>query len=189
MAVDRVPPGQRLARGWPLLHEGPVPRFDSATWRFRVFGEVDEPVEFAWHEFRALPATALTADFHCVTGWSKLDNAWEGVLFREVAARVRIRPSATHALIHAPHGYSANLPLEALMDDDVLFAWAHDGEPLKYEHGGPMRLVVPKRYAWKSVKWPTAVEFLDHEQRGFWEIRGYHNEAHPFAEERYASQE
>ena len=185
----RIPPGQHLTRGWPVLHEGPIPAFDPDAWRFRCFGLVGKEIEWTWAEFTALPRVTLTADFHCVTGWSKLDNSWEGVAFRTVAALCDPAPTARAVLMHAPHGYTANLPLEALMDDDVLFAINHNGEPLVPKHGGPMRLIVPKRYAWKSVKWVNALEFLPEDERGFWEVRGYHNDAHPFAEERYSWQE
>ena len=185
----RVPPNQRLTRGWPVLHASPIPKFNPETWEFRVWGLVDNELEWTWDEFRALPTVTLTSDFHCVTGWSKLDNTWEGVSFRSVAALAGVQPAATHALVYAPFGYTANLPLEALMDDDVLFAWSHDGAPLEPEHGGPLRLVVPKRYAWKSVKWANGVHFLDHDVRGYWEERGYHNVADPFREERYSWQE
>lgn len=185
----RTPPGQHLTKGWPILHAGPVPAFDPATWRFRCFGAVEQETEWSWEEFRALPSVTVTADMHCVTGWSRLDNRWEGVPFREVHGRARVSPDATHALVHAPYGYTANLPLEALLDHDVLLAWAHDGEPLPPEHGGPLRLVVPKRYAWKSVKWANGVQFLERNARGYWEERGYHNEADPWREERYAWQE
>jgi DMSO/TMAO reductase YedYZ molybdopterin-dependent catalytic subunit len=185
----RVPPNQRLTRGWPVLHASPIPTFNPEIWRFRVWGLVNKEIEWTWDEFRALPTTTLSSDFHCVTGWSKLDNAWEGVSFREVAARAGVAPSATHALVYAPYGYTANLPLEVLMDDDVVFAWSHDGSPLEPQHGGPLRLVVPKLYAWKSVKWSNGVHLLDHDVRGYWEERGYHNVADPFREERYSWQE
>ena len=185
----RLPPGQHLTRGWPVLHEGPIPEFDPATWQFRCTGDVAAETTFTWDEFTALPRATVTADMHCVTAWSKFDNVWEGVLFRTFARRARAKPTATHALVRAPFGYSANLPLDVLLDDDVLFAFSHNGEPLARDHGGPMRLVVPTRYAWKSVKWANGVEFLDHDVRGFWEERGYHNEAHPENEERYSWQE
>jgi DMSO/TMAO reductase YedYZ molybdopterin-dependent catalytic subunit len=185
----RTPPGQHLTRGWPVLHAEGIPPFDPARWRFGVAGEVERPVEWTWDEFRALPSVTLASDIHCVTGWSKLDNEWEGVSFREVAARVGPRPTATHVLVEAPSGYTANLPLHVVLDDDVLFAWSHGGEPLEPKHGGPMRLVVPKRYFWKSVKWAIGLRFLDRDVRGYWEERGYHNEAEPWAEQRYAWQE
>lgn len=185
----RTPPGQRLTKGWPVLHASPIPPFDPATWRFRVWGQVEHRTEWSWDEFRALPAVTLTSDFHCVTGWSKLDNTWEGVSIRTIADAVEIKPEATHVLALAPYAYSANIPREVLLDDDVLLAWSHDGKPLEPEHGGPLRLVVPKRYAWKSVKWIEGLQFLDRNVRGYWEERGYHNNAEPFAEERYSWQE
>jgi len=184
----RIPPGQHLTRGWPVLSASPIPPFDPATWRFRCTGLCDG-AEWTWDEFRALPQMSITSDIHCVTAWSKLDNAWDGVLFSEVAKRAGVKPEATHALVKAPYDYDANLPLDALMDDDVLFAWSHDGEPLEPKHGGPLRLVVPKRYFWKSTKWANEIEFLDHDQRGFWEVRGYHNDAFPWEEQRFSWQE
>jgi DMSO/TMAO reductase YedYZ molybdopterin-dependent catalytic subunit len=187
--ASRVPPGQHLTRGWPVLHSESIPRFDPSRWRFRVTGLVDDATELTWEEFRALPMAAITSDFHCVTGWSKLDNEWQGVRFAEIADRVGPRPEATHCVVSAPSGYTANLPLRTLLDDDVLFAWSHNGEALEPKHGGPMRLVVPKRYGWKSVKWANGLRFLDRDQRGFWEERGYHNGADPWAEERYSWQE
>ncbi|HEX9695017.1 MAG TPA: sulfite oxidase-like oxidoreductase [Actinomycetota bacterium] len=185
----RVPPGQRLTRGWPILHASPVPSFNPALWQFRVWGRVERDIEWSWDELRALPATTITSDFHCVTGWSKLDNTWEGISIHLVAEAAGIAGDATHALVWAPYGYSANLPLDVLIDDDVLLAWSHDGEPLEPEHGGPLRLVVPKRYAWKSVKWVNGLQILDRDSRGYWEERGYHNDAEPFAEQRYSWQE
>jgi DMSO/TMAO reductase YedYZ molybdopterin-dependent catalytic subunit len=185
----RTPPGQHLTRGWPVLHSETIPSFDPATWRFRVDGAVERPTDWGWAEFRALPTVSLTSDFHCVTGWSKLDNAWEGVSFREIAERVRPLPAASHVLVEAPSGYTANLPLDALLEDDVLLAWAHDGQPLPPDHGGPLRLVVPKRYGWKSVKWAVRARFLDRDARGYWEERGYHNDADPWLEQRYSWQE
>lgn len=189
MPAGGLPPGQHLTRGWPILHAESIPPFDPQSWRFRVDGHVEEPTVWTWAEFRALPPVTLTSDFHCVTGWSKLDNTWEGVRFREVADRARPRPGASHVLVEAPSGYAANLPLEILLQDDVLFAWSHDGEDLPPEHGGPLRLVVPARYGWKSVKWATRTRFLDRDVRGYWEERGYHNEADPWLEQRYSWQE
>jgi DMSO/TMAO reductase YedYZ molybdopterin-dependent catalytic subunit len=185
----RVPPGQHVTKGWPVLHAETIPPFDPATWRFRVDGEVEAPAEWGWEEFRSFPSTTLTSDFHCVTGWSKLGNTWEGVGFSEIAQRVRPRPAAAHVLVEAPSGYTANLPLPAALDDDVLFAWAHNDEPLPPEHGGPLRLVVPKRYGWKSVKWAIRARFLARDLRGYWEERGYHNDADPWLEQRYSWQE
>jgi DMSO/TMAO reductase YedYZ molybdopterin-dependent catalytic subunit len=187
--ATRTPPGQHLTRGWPVLHTESIPKFNPETWRFRVYGTVERETEWTWEEFRALPSVTLTSDFHCVTGWSKLDNEWEGVPFGEIASQVAPLPETTHCLVYAPSGYTANIPLETLMEEDVLFAWSHHGEPLEPKHGGPMRLVVPKRYGWKSVKWANAVRFLERDVRGFWEERGYHNQADPWREERYSWQE
>ena len=186
----RIPPGQTLTRKWPVLHYSGVPIFtDLSKWRFQIFGEADNLASWTLEEFRALPQVTLTADFHCVTTWSKLDNTWQGVLFRTVAELAKVRPTARHAMIHAYDGYYTNVPLSWLMDSDVLFAFCHDGKPLTDEHGGPLRLVVPKLYAWKSAKWVGGVEFLQEDRRGYWEARGYHNRGEPFAEERYSYQE
>jgi DMSO/TMAO reductase YedYZ molybdopterin-dependent catalytic subunit len=185
----RLPPNQRLTRGWPVLHASPVPKFNPALWSFRVWGEVENEVEWTWDEFRALPSATVVSDFHCVTGWSKFDNTWEGISFKEIASRVKPAAAATHVMVHAEYGYTANLPLDALLDDDVLLAWSHDRAPLEPEHGGPLRLVVPKLYAWKSAKWVRGLRFMDHDERGYWEVRGYHNDADPFVEERYSWQE
>lgn len=185
----RIPPGQRLTRGWPVLHASPIPKFNPDLWTFRVWGLVKKEIEWSWREFSELPRVNVHADFHCVTGWSKLDNDWEGVSFRHIMELAGVGPQAQHCLIYAPYGYTANVPLEILDDDDVLFSFTHDGEPLTAEHGGPLRLIVPKRYAWKSVKWSNGVQFLENDSRGYWEERGYHNRAEPFAEERYSWQE
>ena len=186
----RTPPGQTLTKKWPVLHHAGVPVFtDMSKWRFQIFGEADNLVSLTMEQFRALPQVTLTADFHCVTTWSKLDNTWQGVPFRAVAELARVRATAQHAMIHAYDGYYTNVPLRWLMDSDVLFAFTHDGKPLTEEHGGPLRLVVPKLYAWKSAKWVGGIEFLNQDRRGYWEARGYHNRGEPFAEERYSYQE
>jgi DMSO/TMAO reductase YedYZ molybdopterin-dependent catalytic subunit len=187
--ANRLPPGQYEARGWPVLHFGGVPRLDEATWRFRIWGAVGDERLLTLDEFRGLPATEVHADFHCVTKFSVFDNDWRGVSFRTVSELARPDPEASHVMVWAHEGYSANLPLEALLDDDVLFAWERNGEPLSAEHGAPLRLVVPKRYAWKSVKWVSGLEFMTRDRRGFWEERGYHNDAHPWEEQRYSYQE
>jgi len=182
----RLPPGQRLARGWPVLHYGPIPSFDPNTWNFRVWGEVARPALLTYAEFRSLPSVKVVADFHCVTKLSVLDNEWEGVSLRSIAGLVAPTAAARFGMVHCEHGYEANLPLTALMDDDVLFAWARNGEPLQPMHGFPLRLVVPKRYAWKSAKWVRGLEFMAEDRLGFWEERGYHNDADPWREERYS---
>lgn len=181
----RLPPGQALTRKFPVLHYGPVPAFDPATWSLRVFGEVAAEKSWSWESFTALPTVTLTTDIHCVTGWSKFDTTWEGPRVRDFLEMVEVRPTAQFVVAHAEHGYTANLPLDILLDDDVLLAWKYDGKPLDPEHGYPLRLVVPKRYFWKSVKWLRALEFGVEDQPGFWEKAGYHNEGDPFKEERY----
>lgn len=182
---DRVPPSQTVTDKWPVLHEGPVPGTDLAAWDFRVFGEVEEERRFTYKEFTALPAADVHCDIHCVTHWSKMDNVFHGVLFTEFIKSIRLKPTARFVIIHAEGGYTANLPLAVCMDDDVVWAWKHGGENLSPEHGWPLRLIVPKRYFWKSAKWVRGVEFLASDRPGFWERNGYHNDADAFKEERY----
>jgi DMSO/TMAO reductase YedYZ molybdopterin-dependent catalytic subunit len=181
----RIPLGQSLTRKWPILHANGVPQFDIATWRFRVTGLVGSPLELTWEQITGLPRHTTFNDIHCVTRWTKLNNAWEGVRATDVLKLAQIEPAARFALIHAP-GYSANLPLSILRSPDVLIAFAHDGEPLSPEHGAPARLVVPSRYFWKSVKWVHGIELLADDEPGYWERLGYHNEGDPFAEERFS---
>jgi DMSO/TMAO reductase YedYZ molybdopterin-dependent catalytic subunit len=185
----RVPPGNRLVKGWPVLHYGPIPAFEEATWDLQVHGLVEAPYRLTYAELKALGPEKVTADMHCVTGWTTLDNEWEGVPFRVLAERAQPKPEATWVTAHCEYGYTSELSLQAMMDDDVMVAWAHGGEPLEPQHGFPLRLVVPKRYAWKSAKWLRGLEFVDSNVRGFWEVRGYHVHADPWREERYAYQE
>jgi DMSO/TMAO reductase YedYZ molybdopterin-dependent catalytic subunit len=187
--AKRVPPGQRLVKGWPVLHYGPIPSFDEATWDFEVSGLVESPYRLSYAELKALGPQDVQADMHCVTGWSTLDNEWTGVPFRVLAEKAKPKPEATWVIAHCDYGYTSDLSLQAMLDDDVLVAWAHDGEPLAPEHGFPLRLVVPKRYTWKSAKWLRGLEFADRNKRGFWEVRGYHIHADPWREERYSYQE
>ncbi|HJR00022.1 MAG TPA: sulfite oxidase-like oxidoreductase [Methylomirabilota bacterium] len=185
----RTPPGQVLTRKWPVLTYGLTPRFDPRKWSFRCWGLVEEEVSFTWEEFQALPRTEVTCDIHCVTHWSRLDNRFEGVSIREIMRRARVKPEARYVLIHADPDYTTNLPLEDLVADDVLLALKHDGQDLTPDHGGPLRLVVPKLYFWKSAKWLRGFEFLEVNPPGFWELNGYHMHADPWAEERYSDQE
>ena len=187
--AKRVPPGNRLVKGWPVLHYGPIPRFDPATWDLRLAGLVANEVSLTYDELKAMQDVDVTADMHCVTGWTTLDNEWTGVSFRKLAELCRPASEAAWVISRADLGYTANLSLQAMLDDDVLVAWAHKGEDLTPEHGYPLRLVVPKRYAWKSTKWLRELEFTDRNRRGFWEVRGYHNHADPWPEERYSYQE
>ena len=187
--AERVPPGQSLTTKWPVLTYGRTPRSDPARWSFRCFGLVEQEVTWTWAQFLELPRVTLTSDVHCVTRWSRLDNRWEGVHIREIMRRVPVRPEARHVLIHADPDYTTNLPLSDLVDDDVLLALKHDGRDLEPDHGGPLRLVVPKLYFWKSAKWLRGFEFLDVNPPGFWEQNGYHMHADPWQEERYSDQE
>ncbi|MGF1429730.1 sulfite oxidase-like oxidoreductase [Kitasatospora sp. LaBMicrA B282] len=190
-ADPRLPPGQRLQRGWPVLHYGPVPRFKPLTWDFQVFGATASAEKHSWDHagFHALPRTSVRADFHCVTRFSMLDSEWSGVAAATVLDLVPPAPGVTHVMVWAEYGYSANLPLAEFADPRSLFATHHDGEPLTVEHGFPVRLVVPQRYAWKGPKWVRAVEYMRADRRGFWEERGYHNVGDPWAEQRYSYQE
>ncbi len=183
---DRVPPGQYVTEKFPVLHYGSVPKVDLATWDFKVYGEVDSPFTLTWAQLKELPRRQVTTDIHCVTRWTKLDTTFEGVPIQHVLELAQVRPGATHVVAHAEQGYTANLPLDILDDDDVLLADTYDGEPLEPEHGYPLRLFVPKRYFWKSAKWLRGLEFLDHDQLGFWERYGYNNDADPWKEERYS---
>ncbi len=183
---DRVPPNQKVVEDWPVLTYGGTPRIDVAKWRLRLFGAVEEEKEFTWEEFLALPKVTVNSDVHCVTAWSKLDNQWEGVAFKELVRRVRLTPDANAVMAHCYGGYATNILLEDLMRDDVLLAYRHNGQELPPEHGGPLRLVVPHLYFWKSAKWLRGVEFLDRDRPGFWEMYGYHMRGDPWKEERYS---
>jgi DMSO/TMAO reductase YedYZ molybdopterin-dependent catalytic subunit len=182
---ERLPPGQYLTKKWPVLSYEKTPRFDPATYRFKVWGEVEQPIELTWDELQALPRISLTTDIHCVTTWSRYDNAWEGIPIREVLRLVQPTSSAKFVIEHSWTGYTTNVPLEHLDDEDVLIALKHDGQPLEPDHGGPVRLVMPKLYFWKSAKWLSGLEFAREDRPGFWEIRGYSNSGDPWKEERY----
>jgi DMSO/TMAO reductase YedYZ molybdopterin-dependent catalytic subunit len=182
----RLPPGQYLTQKWPVLHAGDVPRTDLETWTFRVFGEVEEEVTLDWEQFNALPRTSNVQDIHCVTRWSRFDAEFEGVHWRDLAALARPRPAARFVIAHAEQGFTANVPLPFLEHDRALLATHADGEPLSAEHGGPLRLVVPGKYFWKSAKWLRGIELSVTDRPGFWERYGYHNDADPWKEERYS---
>jgi len=181
----RLPAGQSLTLKWPVLHKGSIPNFDPERWRFSVQGLVENPFELSWSEFQSLPRTSVTADFHCVTTWSKFDNLWEGVPFHVIAAKASPKPEARFVTVKAAGGYTTNVPLEDLMRDDVLFADKHEPEPLTPEHGGPLRLIVPHLYAWKSAKWVQSLVFIPEDKPGYWEQLGYHMRGDPFQEQRY----
>jgi DMSO/TMAO reductase YedYZ molybdopterin-dependent catalytic subunit len=181
----RLPPGQYLTEKWPVLHAGEVPDTDLAAWDLRIWGEVEEPLTLDWQAFSALPRAETTQDIHCVTRWSRFDASFAGVHWRELARLVRPKPGARFAIAHAEQGFTANVPLQSLEDDDALLATHADGEPLTPEHGRPLRLVVPGKYFWKSAKWLRGIELKAEDEPGFWERYGYHNDADPWQEQRY----
>jgi DMSO/TMAO reductase YedYZ molybdopterin-dependent catalytic subunit len=184
--AERIPPGQFLTDKFPVLSYGPTPQFNPSKWDFRVIGLVEEPLRLSYEQFRGLPQSKQVADFHCVTTWSKLDNVWEGVRVADLMKRVKLKPDARYVIIHCDGEYTTNLPLGEFLDDDVMLAHRHDGRDLEPDHGFPLRLIVPKLYGWKSAKWVRAIEFSAEDRRGFWEVRGYHNHADPWTEERYS---
>lgn len=181
----RTPPSQVLTQKWPVLHYGLVPRVDLGRWRLRVHGLVENPFELTWDELRAMPKQQVTCDLHCVTHWSRLDNVFEGVPLQPLLERARLKPEARFVLVHADPEYTTNLPLADLLAPGNLLALRYNGEPLMPEHGGPVRLLVPHLYLWKSAKWVTGFEFLEEDEPGFWEQNGYHMRGDPWAEERY----
>ena len=182
----RLPPGQILTDKWPVLHYGSVPRVDLAAWDLRIFGRVGTPLRFTFEEWKRLPRVEIRSDIHCVTRWSRYDNRWEGVRVRDLLRQAEPLPDARFAVIHAEQNFTSNLPLEELLADDVLLADTHDGAPLTPEHGWPVRLVVPRRYFWKSAKWIRGIELVAADRPGFWEQNGYHNDADPWREERFS---
>ena len=180
-----VPPGQFVTEKFPVLTFGATPQIDTDIWELKVFGLVEEEVVLDWERSMSMDAVTVEAPFHCVTQWSRLENTWEGVSFNELMKLVTPRPEARFVMPHCHGGYTTNLALDALQDDDVLFAYRHDGAPLEPDHGGPLRLVVPKRYGWKSAKWVNGLEFMAEDTPGFWEVRGYHMEGDPLKEQRF----
>jgi DMSO/TMAO reductase YedYZ molybdopterin-dependent catalytic subunit len=181
----RLPPGQYLTEKWPVLHAGSIPKTDLAMWDFTVSGEVEQPLHLTWEELTALPVTEIELDIHCVTRWSRFDTRFKGVHWRDLAALASPKPSARFVVAQAEQGFTANVPLAAIEDEKALIAYEADDEPLTPEHGWPLRLVVPSKYFWKSAKWLRGLQLLDHDQPGFWERYGYHNEADYWKEERY----
>jgi DMSO/TMAO reductase YedYZ molybdopterin-dependent catalytic subunit len=186
---NRIPPGQHETTKWPVLHYGSVQKIDTRDWSFKISGLVEEEKEFKFSDFMGLPQSQVFSDIHCVTSWSQLNNLWEGVAAITLKNVVNILPEAKYILIHAEKNFTTNLALEDFFSPDVIFATSHNGQPLNAKHGGPVRLVVPLLYFWKSAKWVTGVEFLAEDKRGFWESNGYHNHGDPWTEERYSWQE
>ena len=182
---SRLPPGQYLTEKWPVLHAGGLPHTDLATWDLRIFGEVRTEVRLSWDELLALPASENVQDIHCVTRWSRFDASFGGVHWRELAKLAEPTPAARFVVAHAEQGFTANVPIASLEDENALLAYEADGEPLTPEHGWPLRLVIPGKYFWKSAKWLRGIELRSTDQPGFWERYGYHNDADPWKEERY----
>ncbi len=183
---QRVPPNQRVTSKFPVLHVGSIPKFDPENWDFVVEGLVENPVRLTYEELMKLPKTVSVSDFHCVTGWSRLDNRWEGVTFKTISDMVKPLKNARYVTVMAEGDYTTSLPLKDLLENDVLLAYKLAHQPLKPEHGGPIRLVVPKKYAYKSAKWVRKLRFTEEQELGYWEMRGYSNTADPWKEERYA---
>jgi DMSO/TMAO reductase YedYZ molybdopterin-dependent catalytic subunit len=183
---NRLPPGQRLTEKWPVLHYGRVPSTDASGWALIIAGLVEKERRLIYDEFTALPRVEVFSDIHCVTTWSRFNNRWEGVSTGTIKDIVEIRPEARHVIAYSEEGFTTNLPLEDFFQPDALFALKHDGQLLTLEHGGPVRLVVPRLYFWKSAKWVTGIRFIEKDEPGFWEKAGYHNHGDPWREERYA---
>ncbi len=182
----RIPPGQSRTRKWPVLDAFGTPQVDPSAWRLTIFGAVERPGSWDLAAFAELPRVRVLADFHCVTRWSRLGNLWEGVSTRELLDRCKPLPEARFVILHAAdHGWSTNLPLADFLADDALIADLHDGQPLEPDHGGPVRAIVPRLYAWKSAKWLTGIELSSTDRPGFWERGGYHDRGDPWREERF----
>jgi DMSO/TMAO reductase YedYZ molybdopterin-dependent catalytic subunit len=181
----RQPPGQVLTRKWPVLHYGTVPRVDTERWSFEVSGAVERPFRLTWNELIAMPRREVVCDIHCVTQWSRLDNVFEGAPLEPILERAGIKPDAHYVMVHGEQDYTTNLPLSDLALPGNLLALKHGGEDLTPEHGGPVRLLVPHLYLWKSAKWVTGFEFMEEDYPGFWEQNGYHMRGNPWQEERF----
>jgi DMSO/TMAO reductase YedYZ molybdopterin-dependent catalytic subunit len=185
-ALDRLPPGQKLTEGFPVLDLGVQPEIAPAEWRLKIDGEVDHALSLTWEEFNALPQVEDVSDFHCVTTWSKYDCRWGGVALTALYELAQPRAAAKFVYFTGYDGYSTNVSLERCLDDDVLIATRFDGKPLPREHGGPARVIIPKLYAWKGTKFVSGITFLAADKMGFWETRGYSNTADPWTEDRFA---
>ncbi|MEO8661119.1 MAG: sulfite oxidase-like oxidoreductase [Bryobacteraceae bacterium] len=185
--ADRIPPGQSRTMKWPVLDASGAPPVALGKWRLKVFGLVENPVEWDWKQVQELPRVRVFSDFHCVTRWSRLGIVWEGISVSELVKLAGgLKPEAKYVVAHGyDSGWTTNLPLEDFLAEDALVAFTHDGEPITEEHGGPARLIIPQLYAWKSAKWLSGIEFLDKDRPGFWERNGYHSHGDPWKQERY----
>jgi DMSO/TMAO reductase YedYZ molybdopterin-dependent catalytic subunit len=182
---NRVPPGQHLTDKWPVLHHGKVHTIQTADWTFKIMGLVEKECTLTYEEFTALPQVEVFSDIHCVTTWSRLNNLWEGVSSAVTKDLAVIKKEAKYVMVEGAGGFTTNLPLNDFFQEDVLFAFKHDGQPISAEHGGPVRLVVPQLYFWKSAKWVTGLRFMAQDEPGFWEQASYHMHGDPWTEERY----
>lgn len=185
-ALERLPPGQRLVKDWPVLDLGIQPEVPLAAFGLDLDGAVEAPLHLTWAEFLALPQTSSVSDMHCVTQWSRYDNHWQGVAASALVALVRPRPEAQHVIFHSHDGYTTNVRLDQFAAADAFLVHRWEGEPIPRHHGGPLRVLIPRLYLWKSAKWVRRIEFVSADRRGFWEVRGYHNNADPWQEERYS---
>lgn len=182
---SRLPPGQYLTPDFPVLSQGPTPQLEISNWQLAITG-LAKPLTFTWDELLKLPKTQITADIHCVTKWSKFDTHWTGVSLKYLLDLAQVSPSATHLIAHSADSYTTNIPIQDIKTDQAIVAYEYDNKPIPTVHGGPVRLVIPHLYFWKSAKWVTKLEFTDHDIPGFWETRGYHNYGDPWNEERYS---
>ena len=181
----RLPPGQHETADWPVLDLGIQPNLSEKEWSLSVGGAVETPLKWSWDDFMAQPLTELVSDIHCVTTWSRYDNTWQGVSARHLLTQVKPKQAARFLMLRSYDGYTTNVPLARFADDDVLLAHSWQGEKLSREHGGPVRMVIPKLYFWKSAKWLRAITFMEQDSPGYWELRGYHAEGDPWTEQRY----
>lgn len=182
---ERIPPGLTQTESFPVLHYGSVPIIDLTKWKFKIYGLVEQDIALTFEEFASLPQVELHCDIHCVTGWSKLDNVFEGIQAIEIKKLVKIKSEAKFIMVHGENSFSTNLPIEDFFQEDVIFALKYEGKGITPEHGYPVRLIVPRLYFWKSAKWVTGVEFMAGDKLGFWESHGYHWHGDPWKEERY----
>jgi len=184
---ERLPPGQHLTRDWPVLDLGLTPNISRERWRLDVYGAVEQPIFWDFAQFIAQPQTRSVSDIHCVTTWSRYDNQWEGLAVRDLLVACQPHEDARHLVLHSYDGYTTNLTIEDFAAEDALLAHSWSGAPLTQDHGGPVRLVVPHLYFWKSAKWLQAIEFRNDDAPGYWEVRGYHNRGDPWTEQRYSA--
>ena len=182
---SRLPPGQYLTDRFPVLHVGDVPTYAPGEWNLQIGGMVDNPFSLTFEELSSLPSVTLTTDIHCVTKWSKFDTVWRGVKVKDLLHKAGVQDGSTHVMGHAEYGYTANLPLDDALRDESMVVWEYEGEPIEPIHGGPVRLLVPNLYFWKSPKWLRGIEVMNSDKPGFWERNGYHMYGDPFLEQRH----